>query len=100
MPIFKANSVQFCPSFSFTYKFHLCKILVSHIGGYDDFSSVQSAESSALLVTCFMLVSSLAYSSTAKMEATRSSEKSVDFQMEYMALYPRRQLFTLHLILT
>jgi hypothetical protein len=34
----------------------------------------------ALLANCFMLVSCLAYSSTLKMEATCSSEMSVDFQ--------------------
>jgi hypothetical protein len=34
---------------------------------------------SALLATCFMLVSCLAYSSTLKMEVTCSSETPVDF---------------------
>jgi hypothetical protein len=34
----------------------------------------------ALLATCFMLVSCLAYSLTLKMEATCSSETSVDFK--------------------
>jgi hypothetical protein len=34
----------------------------------------------SLLATCFTLVSCLAYSSTMKMEATCSSETSVDFQ--------------------
>jgi hypothetical protein len=34
----------------------------------------------ALLATCFMLVSCLAYSSTLKMEATSSSKMSDDFQ--------------------
>jgi hypothetical protein len=32
------------------------------------------------LATCFMLVSSLAYSSTTKMEATYSSEAYIKFQ--------------------
>jgi hypothetical protein len=34
----------------------------------------------SLLAACFMLVSCLAYSSTLKMEAAHSSEKSLDFQ--------------------
>jgi hypothetical protein len=34
----------------------------------------------ALLATCFMLVSCLAYSATLKMEVTCSSNMSVDFQ--------------------
>jgi hypothetical protein len=46
---------------------------------------------SALLATYFMLVSCVAYSSTLKMEATRSSEMSDDFSTNYTALYPRRQ---------
>jgi hypothetical protein len=33
-----------------------------------------------LVATCFTLVSSLAYSSTVKLEATYLSETSVDFQ--------------------
>jgi hypothetical protein len=36
--------------------------------------------SQALLTTCFMLVSCLAYSSTLKIEATCSPETLVDFQ--------------------
>jgi hypothetical protein len=36
---------------------------------------------SALLATCFMLVSRLTYSLTPKMEATRSDETSVEFQL-------------------
>jgi hypothetical protein len=38
----------------------------------------------------------LAYSSTLKMEATCSSEKSVDLTTEYMALYLVRQNSSLH----
>jgi hypothetical protein len=37
--------------------------------------------SRALLATCFMLVSCLSYSSTLKMEATCSSETSVEFKL-------------------
>jgi hypothetical protein len=44
----------------------------------------------ALLADCFMLVSCLAYSQTLNMEATCSSETSVDVH-RITVLYPRRQ---------
>jgi hypothetical protein len=42
----------------------------------------------ALLATCFMLVSCSAYSFTLKMEATYSSETSVDFQRDTRRYLP------------
>jgi hypothetical protein len=41
--------------------------------------SLLKVDSRALLATCFMLVSVLAYSATLKMEVTCSSKTSVDF---------------------
>jgi hypothetical protein len=45
----------------------------------DQMNEYESAASRALLSACFMLISCLVYSSTLKMEATCSSETSVDF---------------------
>jgi hypothetical protein len=52
------------------------------------------AFSSAVLATCFTLVSFLAYSSTLKMEATCSSEMSLDFQRTTRCYIPEDR--TLH----
>jgi hypothetical protein len=67
----------------------LCRIPNSHNRGYEDFhilgyNAVYSVENrptfrSRKSATCFRLVSSLSYSSTLKMEATRSPETSVEF---------------------
>jgi hypothetical protein len=53
--------------------YQCCKRAFNNIG-------IVFAGKRALLATCFMLVSCLAYSSTLKMAAKRSSETSVDFQ--------------------
>jgi hypothetical protein len=74
----------------------LIRISFSHSGGYEEFyllgyNAVQSVEnqttfrrnillSSSEFVLCFLLVSCWAYSSTLKMEATCSSETSIDFE--------------------
>jgi hypothetical protein len=50
----------------------------------------QAINQQALLATCFMVVSRLAYSSTLKIEATCYSETLVYFQRIYTALYTRR----------
>jgi hypothetical protein len=50
----------------------------SHRTDYKDFCLLEYE--TVLLATCFMLVSCLAYSSTVKMKATCSSERSVEFQ--------------------
>jgi hypothetical protein len=44
-------------------------------------SGSKNKPSRAMLATCFMLVSRLAYSLTLKLEATCSSETSADFQL-------------------
>jgi hypothetical protein len=46
----------------------------------------------ALLVTCFTLVSCLAYSSTLKMEVTCFSETSVDFQRTTQLYIPENRI--------
>jgi hypothetical protein len=53
-----------------------------------------------LLDTCFMLVSCLAYSSTLKMEATCSSETSVDFQRTTVRCIPEDKLFIITTVRT
>jgi hypothetical protein len=50
--------------------FMICRILGSHSGDFEEFYHQFAA--------CFTLVSCLAYSPTLKMEATCSSETSVD----------------------
>jgi hypothetical protein len=52
--------------------------------------------SSALLSTCFLLVSCLAYSSTLKMEATCSSEKWVGFQRTTRLYIPEGRTLSNH----
>jgi hypothetical protein len=51
------------------------------------------------LATCFMLVSYLAYSSTLKMEATCSSETSVDFQRITRRYIPEERALRLKYLL-
>jgi hypothetical protein len=58
-----------------------CRLHLQHVSGGD--------HSKLCLSPTFTLVSFLANSSTLKMEATRSSETSVYFQTNYMAIYPR-----------
>jgi hypothetical protein len=53
-----------------------------------DTTPTVSAEHIPLLVTCFMLVYCVAYSSTLKMEATCSSETSVDYQRTAFCCFP------------
>jgi hypothetical protein len=57
-------------------------------------SKKKRSKKPAKLATCFMLVSSLAYSSALKMEATCSSETSVDFQRTMRSYIPEGR--TLH----
>jgi hypothetical protein len=54
----------------------------------------QVVVSRALLATCFMLVSCLAYSSILKMEATCSPETSVDFQQTTLRYIPEYRTFS------
>jgi hypothetical protein len=47
-------------------------------------------------VTCFILISCLAYSSTLKMEATYSSETSADFQRTTLLYIPNARILHNH----
>jgi hypothetical protein len=62
-------------------------------------SVTESTESRRdLLASCFILVSSLAYSLTLKMEATCSSEKSIYFP--HSMLYPQSFQYRIHSAIT
>jgi hypothetical protein len=50
-------------------------------------------EEQAELATFFMIISSLAYSSTVKMEAIYSSEKSVNFERTTCGYIPGESVF-------
>jgi hypothetical protein len=60
------------------------EVLPSHLGT----STYEYFLNRDLLATCFVLVSCLVYSSTLKMEATRSSGKSAESSTDYVVLYP------------
>jgi hypothetical protein len=56
----------------------------------------QAASKPASLATCFVPVSCLAYTSTLKMEATYSSEMSVDFQQTTQPYNPEDRTLHIH----
>jgi hypothetical protein len=63
----------------------ICRMSVSHNGGYEHFHVFcyikPCSPLKALPSACFMVVSCFAYSSTLKMQAIYTSEASVDFQL-------------------
>jgi hypothetical protein len=54
-------------------------------------SQIRYQHEAALLVTCFILVSYLTYSSTLKMEATCYSPTSIDFQQTTLRYIPEKK---------